>query len=78
MQLLLPGRRNSLFFAPANQTQLHQISQPVSSTKVETKNPQTHPGSIIAERTGAGVEPINNWSSGWAIIVIDMKAVEIN
>jgi len=37
---------------------MHQISQPVSLTKVETKNPQTHPGSIIAERTGAGVNQL--------------------
>ena len=40
---------DSLFFASCR-TRLHRISQPVPSTKVESKNPQTHPGNIIAER----------------------------
>ena len=57
MQPLLPRRRNSLFFAPS-QTRFHQISQPVPLTKVETKNPQTHPGSIIVERMGAGMNQL--------------------
>jgi hypothetical protein len=38
-----------LFFASCR-TRLHRISQPVPSTKVESKNPQTHPGNIIAKR----------------------------
>ncbi len=53
MQPLLPGRRNSLFFAPSR-TRLHPISQPVPSTKVENKNPLTHPEASSPKGRGRG------------------------